>query len=577
MNQSQSAFRTKAFQNMPLIIALLSTAVYVFLLERSVLQATGGVFSYPLDDPFIHMQVAKNLAFHHTWGINPGEFGSASSSLLYTLLLTVLFKIFSVNVLIPFIINCIAAFLLLTAIHRWLLRQEVAVVGRVVILVLLVFLAPLPILMISGMEHVLQCLFTFLFVTSFAEWLGGMRSMETGMPVVKVRSAWPVFIYAILVTAVRYEGLFLIALACLLLLFCRKLATSVLLGLVAIMPIVIFGIISVRQGSYFLPNSVLMKSEGVPFSIGGLVDFVKNILEFKWTLDTSKQVTVSPPGISLTATQRLLILLPLTYLFFTGSLRKKPDWTYFLIILTGCTLLHLAFAATGWFYRYEAYLIVNAVVIVSVIFYQYGREGLSGKGVGGKGVIGKGAIGWGFALLLGFAVGFPFLLRSSAAYTKAKRACLNIYEQQYQMGQFLRKYYQGDVIAANDIGAIAYYGNIQVVDLWGLGSIDVAHSKKGGYWTPPFLDSLVRARGVKLAIVYETWFPPKLLDRWTKIATWQIPENVICGSDVVTFYVIGGERDAAPEGNREEDKKAVLRNLQDFQKSLPGDIRVIYY
>ena len=53
----------------------------------SILRATGGVFMYPLDDPFIHMQVAKNLAFHQTWGIFPGEFASASSSLLYTLLL----------------------------------------------------------------------------------------------------------------------------------------------------------------------------------------------------------------------------------------------------------------------------------------------------------------------------------------------------------------------------------------------------------------------------------------------------------------------------------------------------------
>src|SRR6187402_792835 len=92
----------------PLILALLATFITVYLLEGATLRQTGGEFIYPLDDPFIHMQIARNLAFHGTWGINPQEFGSASSSLLYTVILAALFKLFAANVLIPFIINCAA-------------------------------------------------------------------------------------------------------------------------------------------------------------------------------------------------------------------------------------------------------------------------------------------------------------------------------------------------------------------------------------------------------------------------------------------------------------------------------------
>ena len=65
----------------PLFIAVLVTLLGVGVIERGILSQTGGAFLYPLDDPFIHMQVARNLSLHGVWGINPQEFGSASSSL----------------------------------------------------------------------------------------------------------------------------------------------------------------------------------------------------------------------------------------------------------------------------------------------------------------------------------------------------------------------------------------------------------------------------------------------------------------------------------------------------------------
>ena len=79
----------------------LADAVFVpvAVIESYVLQHTGGTFMYPLDDTFIHMALARNLSYHGNWGMNPYEFASASSSVLYTLLLAGLFKLFSVQVL----------------------------------------------------------------------------------------------------------------------------------------------------------------------------------------------------------------------------------------------------------------------------------------------------------------------------------------------------------------------------------------------------------------------------------------------------------------------------------------------
>ena len=63
-----------------LILALLAVFVPVTLIEYYVIRHTNGTFMYPLDDTFIHMALAKNLAFYGNWGMNRYAFASASSS-----------------------------------------------------------------------------------------------------------------------------------------------------------------------------------------------------------------------------------------------------------------------------------------------------------------------------------------------------------------------------------------------------------------------------------------------------------------------------------------------------------------
>ncbi|MHA4808128.1 hypothetical protein ACX0G9_08470 [Flavitalea flava] len=566
--------RKYSLLNIPLALALLATFLSVFLIERGILQATGGVFMYPLDDPFIHMQIARNLALNQTWGINPGEFASASSSLFYTVLLSVLFKLFSVQVLIPFLINCLAGILLLASLDKWLDKQGMGQTARAVVLLLLVLLTPLPVLIISGMEHVLQCLFIFLFLTGFSAWLeADVKGGKTG------KFPLSLFGYALLVTAVRYEGLFLIAFACLLLACYRKWALAFTLGGIAILPVILFGLWSIAHGSYFLPNSVLVKSEGIPFSFTGIIGYFNNILINKLTVVKTqfRAVGTPPPGISLLAAQRLLLLIPLGYLLFRDQIRKKPAYSYMLILLGGCTVLHLSLAATGWFYRYEAYLVLCTFVILFVLLYNFtrsftwsgGRRRENDPETGHRSGLPdereRSLPACLFTVLLFFALFFPFLLRSAAAFTNARQACVNIYQQQYQMGQFLKKYYDTATVAANDIGAISYYSRIRTVDLWGLGSMEIAKSKKGKYWTPSFLDSLVRRDQVKLAIIYDEWFDPELIHRWKKVATWQIHDNVITGGETVSFYVIDPK-----------DGPELKAKLEDFEKSLPSGIGVMY-
>lgn len=531
-------------QYLILAIALIATFLSLLFLQNRVLQTTHGIFMYPLDDPFIHLELAKNLAQQRTWGINPNEFSSASSSILYTLLLALFIKLFSAHVLLPFVMNAIAGVVLIVVLQHWLTRQNISAAGQIIILLCVVFFTPLPIVIMSGMEHTFQCLFVFLFITSATEWMERLekgKEIRNGVP-------WKVLAYGALVTAIRFEGLFLIAVLCLLLLFRKRVAAAFILGAVSVLPVVLFGIISLLKGSYFLPNSVIVKSEGASLSLTGIFYFLGNILVEK--------LTFAKAGITAIATQRLLLLLPAAYLIFHTIIRQRPAYRFFLVTVFAVTVLHLSLAATGWFYRYEAYLVLCSVMILGTLAFKGGKDFFHGRLNDVKVLV--------FALL--FLLLFPLVLRSAAAFSKASQACINIYEQQYQMGQFAKRFYNNAVVAANDIGAVSYYTQSPVLDLWGLGNFQVAKSKKEHRWTPGFLDSLARQKGATIAIVYDSWFDPQLLHRWQKVATWKIPNNVICGDDTVSFYAV----DASAAG-------MLLNNLKAYQPTLPQDVERHYY
>jgi hypothetical protein len=217
----------------------------------------------------------------------------------------------------------------------------------------------------------------------------------------------------------------------------------------------------------------------------------------------------------------------------------------------------LSFAATGYLYRYEAYLFFCLAVITPVLFYKYGRYVLVDL---------KSAVSRIIAVAMMFFLVFPVVIRCATALNKADQGCINIFDQQYQMAMFVKRYYNNATIALNDIGSVSYYTNASIVDLWGLANNDVTRSKKLHYWTGDFLDSLCRAKQVDLAIIYESWFPDLLAQRWTKAATWQIQNNVICGDSIVSFYSLDGAM-----------KNQLQQQLKEFANQLPATVIVKYY
>jgi hypothetical protein len=172
---------------------------------------------------------------------------------------------------------------------------------------------------------------------------------------------------------------------------------------------------------------------------------------------------------------------------------------------------------------------------------------------------------YGSAVGLILVLGVSFFQRTVGSLVITPRATHNIYEQQYQMGSFLRRFYQGKTVALNDIGAVSYLADVRLVDLWGLGTLEPARLKLQNRYTAQEIDDVTRQRGVMIAIVYDDWFRfngvSALPQGWVKAGQWSIANNVACGSDTVSIYGAG----------RSEGEE-LMRNLRVFEGEMPGDV-----
>jgi len=138
--------------------------ITIILLINSLILNQGHLI-YALDDTYIHLAIAKNFSQYGVWGVSKYEFSSSSSSLFYTLLLSLIFLLFGPNEIIPFIINVISANLLIYQVY-YLFKEKYNLPSYAIFiaLLLLIFFLPLHSLIFIGMEHIIQTIFNIFFV-----------------------------------------------------------------------------------------------------------------------------------------------------------------------------------------------------------------------------------------------------------------------------------------------------------------------------------------------------------------------------------------------------------------------------
>ncbi len=516
----------------PMVIGLALLALVAgFVLLRG-LALTEGQLTYALDDSYVHLAMAKNVVEHGVWGVTRHEFSSSSSSPLWTLLLSGVFLVTGPRDAVPLVLNLIFAVGVLWTCARLLARvaggesDRSSGAGRAALiaaaLAVVILLVPFSALIATGQEHMLHLWLVLLFAQS---WMGRLKSSARGIPVA-------LLLITVAMVAVRYESLFLILIAALWLIRRRGLLEGALLVLAAALPVVLYGWISVSQGWLFFPNSMLLKANLPTESAGQAVKTLTGLIVLRRLLNNP----------------HLLLLLIAALLLRVRLLRAKPqaeqpragaDLT---VLFVGATLLHVALADVGWFYRYEAYLVGLGLLTLAVGWLELSRGGETGDVAAQLRPPGR------WALLLAIVLAAAGLGdRAVRATLEAPRAMANIYEQQIQMGRFLRDYYPGAVVAVNDIGAVNYLADIHCVDLVGLAHREVATLRRTRSYHARALERLLQDEGVQIAIVYDNWL--RIPGGWQPLGQWRIQHNVVTGGDTVTLYAVGPGEAARLDAN----------------------------
>ena len=345
------------------------------------------------------------------------------------------------------------------------MRRE-PLVTQAVALAALVFFAPLHVVGILGMEHALHILLALAFLSVFST-----QYERDQFP------SWGLLLLAAALAATRYEGLFFAAAAGLLLVLRRRFAPGIALGVAAATPAAIYGVVSVLHGCYWLPHSISLKGISGRAASHSPIEFARHFVTM---------VGRAPYLGALLALILILLALPA----LRADLRRRA----LLFVVGIVAILHLTLAEIGWVYRYEAYVIACAIVAVA-----YGVSVVNLRTTSHRCAA--------VALVLIAANGSHSLYqRTAEADLTIPMRAVSIYCQQIQMARFLGQFEPGATIAANDVGAINYYANINTIDLVGLSDKEVFWLRRNNAYTTDAMAALATRRGMKIAIVYDSWF-----------------------------------------------------------------------
>lgn len=441
-----------------------------------------GAFVYSLDDPYIHLALARVIA-QGGYGINAGMAASPSSSILWPLFLAP-FADTALGEIVPLLINVACAIrtaLVLAAGLRRLLPPRIATVAAAVAVSLLNVIG----VAFTGMEHSLQVLLAALATHAVL--------------VIKDTRIVPPWLPAVMVVGplVRYELLALTAALAIVLVRIHRWRLALLTCVLAIIPVAAFSAFLMGLGLDPIPSSILIKSD---------MTGVHTLTQAGAVLVNRLHAAAVNPV--------FLAALAVTVIDVFRTRRVDLVQGYVLTVLA----LHAVAGQFGWWGRYEVYLAV-AVAVPVLSFVRAWSTTRAWRGIRIAALV---------VLLLA-----PLKLFATTVATPL--AAREIYLQQAQTARLVSDYWRAP-IAVNDLGLVAYRGDQVTVDLWGLGDGEARIMRFEG--EPGWMQQLVNQRHVRLVAVYAAWFPDDIPASWTEVARLQTPGLVAVAGSVVSYYAV---------------------------------------
>lgn len=501
-----------------LLLSVALLAVFAAAMTAAVMvvvDACNGRLISWLDDAYIHMAIARTVAEHSVYGLTPREFTSASSSPLWVLVLGITYTMFGVGGNVAFVLNILAAIALLLVAAEQLSRPaDTAVtlatagggtrwqtvggtwrVGWAVAGAAALMLAVAPVVLALGaMEHVAHAALMLIGVDAVARRLSDADELANNIVLYLTLFALPL---------VRYESLWLGALAVLGGLAARQWLFAVAALITTLVGPYVFGAISMTEGWWMLPTPILVKS--------GFVDLLAEgsalpIAKFLLWYPLKRLVAYVPLLAALMAISAIVLL----YTAVRDRENIRRAWWIALTLSLAGAWVNATFGQFGWGGRYEGYLLALFCVNLPVAMANLPPP--------------PRAITLRAALLGLATAGITSALlahRGVVMHRGLDLAAATVWQRDFWPAEFVEQTHGDDAVMAMNIGALMWRASPKLTDILALGDREIATLVLARRLDNDAVRALAIAREVKIAILFDDYYaqwvggPPP----FTKIAT----------------------------------------------------------
>jgi hypothetical protein len=487
-----------------------------------------GKLVYAIDDAYIHIANARNLAETGVWGIRGNEYAFCSSSPVWTLVLAFLFKVFGSHECIPGIVafcSCLgcAAIVSQILLVAGLDRKMCILLGVMTLLAI-----PVTTPAILGMEHALHVLCVLALLYLYVADAGSLY-------------AW--LSLAAIAVGVRYESLFVIMPFGAGFLLTRRYRLFIALVIGALVPVCAYGIYAAAHGGYFLPNSLVVKAV-VPTSPSGVWGKLTRVL--LWDSATNFMVNLAMVTTAAVASCSMV----------------RARVRFLAAVLSIASAGHLLFARTGWTLnvnRYELYLLASSFVVVATAstdaFKRHSRWRAKGDA-------------WLWGTFVGAAsVLFLSVMTITGAVTgvNAFDAMRETYETPMTAARIfgtLPTESQGPIYV-NDLGLIAARTRVPIIDVCGLGEQETLELILSGNRDAEGLCKVLKRRHARYASAFSCFgFTKQVLESGfgvRPVAVINSPKTGVWVDSPLCLYALHGE-----------DEKLLAKHISHLPFKLPS-------
>lgn len=453
-----------------------------------------GVSGFPLDDSWIHLHFARNLAAGAGFSYNPGVPVAGSTAPLWTLVLALGVAVFGSSVALVKTIGVTASLAAGLVVRRAAIAWGASRLGALGAAIGLGWTGAMAWGALSGMEVTLAALLVAAALLAHA----------------RDRDLWTA-LWAALAVLARPEALVLIPLLVVARpLTVRRVVVFALVTTVILTPAVLFSLATVGSP---VPATASAKVEG------GLLGWLSGVREGARVTWVSRPAAFFGAWVRWLATTDWLLPVALFPALGLAGWRAGRALAVPALVLVVHPLAMALFAPyrdpsfqEG---RYSIHLLPVALVILAVA-------------LGPR--LTRPRLGLGAAyLVLAVVAMFP-------AATRYGWAVQNIDAMQVHLGRWVEKHLPArGTVAVNDIGAIAYFSGREVIDLMGLVTPDIIRYRREG--EGGVIRYLVE-RCPGHVIVFPTWFPQMTArrDLLEPVYRVRLAHNTVSGSDEMVVY-----------------------------------------